>query len=76
MPSNQRQIIEQAKFANPGLGKAFEKQTEKQTGAIKSLDLSDKKDESKQIEIIFPKNLMNDSILNKLADITNFKYII
>ena len=27
MPSNQRQIIEQAKFAYSPLGKAFEKQT-------------------------------------------------
>ena len=30
LPSNQRQIIEQAKFAYSPLGKTFEKQTEKQ----------------------------------------------
>ena len=29
LPSNQRQIIERAKFAYSPLGKAFEKQTEK-----------------------------------------------
>ena len=29
LPSNQKQIIEQAKFAYSPLGKAFEKQTEK-----------------------------------------------
>ena len=29
LPSNQRQLIEQAKFAYSPLGKAFEKQTEK-----------------------------------------------
>ena len=28
LPSNRRQIIEQAKFANSSLGKALEKQTE------------------------------------------------
>ena len=37
MPFNQRQIIEQAKFAYSPLGKAFEKQTERQVDAIKSL---------------------------------------
>ena len=38
MSSYQRQIIEQAKFAYSPLGQAFEKQTEKEVGAIKSLD--------------------------------------
>ena len=36
LPSNQRQIIEQGKFAYSPLGKTFEKQTEKQIGALKS----------------------------------------
>ena len=49
VPSNQRQIIERAKFEYSPLGKAFEKQTEKQVGDLKSLDLSNKKDELKQI---------------------------
>ena len=43
MPSNQTQIIEQAKFAYPPLGKAFERQTEKQIDILKSY----KKDELK-----------------------------
>ena len=43
LSSNQRQIIEQARFAYTPLGKAFEKQTEKQVGALKSIDLSNKK---------------------------------
>ena len=43
MPFNQRKIIEQAKFAYSPLGKALKKQTEKQVGALKSLDLSNKK---------------------------------
>ena len=37
LPSNQRQIIEHAKFAYSPLDKALEKQTEKQVGTLKSL---------------------------------------
>ena len=55
LPSNWRQIVEQAKFTYSPLAKALEKQTEKQVGALRSLDLSNKKDELKQIEGIFPK---------------------
>ena len=43
LPSNQRQVIDQAKLAYSPLGKAFQKQTEKQVGALKSLGLSNKK---------------------------------
>ena len=50
LPSNQRQIIEQAKFAYSPLGKSFEKQREKQVGALKHLYFSVKKDQLKQIE--------------------------
>ena len=48
LPSNQQQIIEQAKFTYSPLGKAFEKQTKtiedqgkKQIDALKSLKSSD-----------------------------------
>ena len=44
LPSNQSQITEEAKFAYSPLGKAFERQTEKQIDALKSLDPSNKKD--------------------------------
>ena len=37
LPSNQRQIVEQAKFTYSPLGKALAKQTEKQVDALKSL---------------------------------------
>ena len=54
LPSNQQQIIEQAKFTYSPLGKAFEKQTKtiedqgkKQVGALENLKL---KKETKQIE--------------------------
>ena len=53
MPFNQREIIKQAELAYSSLGKAFEKQTEKQVDAIKSLDPSNK---LRQIEGIFPQN--------------------
>ena len=55
LPSGQSQIRQQAKFTYSPLGKSFEKQTEKQVDALKSLNLSNKTDELKQIEAIFPK---------------------
>ena len=49
LPCNQQQIIAQAKYTYPPLGKAFEKQTKtiedqgkKQINALKSLESSDK----------------------------------
>ena len=66
LPSNQKQIIEKAKFTYSPLGKAFEKQTEKQVNALKSLNISDKKNELKQIEDVFSQNLFNDLIRDKL----------
>ena len=66
------QTIEQGKFAYSPLGKAFEKQTEKQVGAIRSLDPSNK---LKRIESIFPQNLMNDLIPAKLKEIVEFQDI-
>ena len=58
-PSNQKQMIEQAKFTYSLLGKTFEKQIktiedqeEKQVKALEDLNL---KDQPKSIEGIFPK---------------------
>ena len=67
LPFNQRQIREQAKFAYSPLEKAFEKQTERQIDPKKSLDISNKKDESKQTESIFPQNLEKEIV--RLQDI-------
>ena len=55
LPSDQSRVIEEAKFMNPPLGKSIEKQTEKQIDALKFLNLSNKIDELKQTEIVFPK---------------------
>ena len=60
--SNQRQIIEQAKFTYSTLGRSLEKRLEKQASAIKSLNIFNKKDELKQTESTFPQNSMNDLI--------------
>ena len=53
--SNQRQIIEQAKFAYSSLGKAFEKQAEKQVGAFNSLDIYNKKINQNILRVISTK---------------------
>ena len=73
LPSNQRQIIEQAKFTYSPLGKAFERQTKtiedqrkKQVKALKDLDL---KEETKSIAEIFPKDYESDEMKNKLSKI-------
>ena len=57
------------------MGKSVEKQTEKQVGALKSLDLSNKDNELKQIQGIFPTNL-NDLIWVKLKKIVYLQEII
>ena len=46
-------IIEQAKFTYSSLGKALEKETEKQVDATKSLDFSNKIIELHQLKSIF-----------------------
>ena len=69
LPFSKRQIIEQAKITYSPLERSFEKQTEEQFAVVESLDLSDKKDELKQIEGIYPQNLMNDLIRATLKEI-------
>ena len=50
------QVIQQSKFTYFLLGKAFEKQAEKQVDALQSLNFSSKKGDLKQIENLLPKN--------------------
>ena len=66
LPTNQRQMKERAKFTYSPFGKALEKQAKKQVDTLNSLGPSNKRDELKQIECIFPKNLMNDLIIDKI----------
>ena len=76
LTSNEIKIIEQGEFGYSPLRRGFEKTAEKQIGFLKFLDLSNKKDELKQIEGIFQKNLINDLIRAKLKEIVNFQDII
>ena len=69
LPSGLSQRIQQAKFTYSSLGKAFKKQTGKQFEVLKSLNLPDKIDELKRTESIFPKNRLNDLIIDKLKEI-------
>ena len=50
LPSNEQQIIEQAKFTYPPLGKAFEKQ-------IKKLKIKENRRTNKISQTNFPKEL-------------------
>ena len=76
LPSNQRQIIEQVQLEDSSFGKAFKAQIEKQFRDFKPLDLSNKKYEAKQTEGIFPKNILNALIINKLKEIVTLQDII
>ena len=74
LPSNQQQIIQQAKFTYSPLGKAFEKQTKtiedqgkKQVVALESLKDSDKK--STPVKDFIPMENLNPEIINEIKRI-------
>ena len=74
LPSNQQQIIEQAKCTYSPLGKAFEKQTktiedqgEKQVDALESLKISDK--ELPLIKDFIPKESLDPEITDEIKRI-------
>ena len=69
MASNWIQIIEQAKFTYSTSWTDLETETEKQIDAWTFLSLSDKTVELKQIQSIFPHNIVNDLICNRLKEI-------
>ena len=80
LPSNQQQIIEQAKFTYSPLGKAFEKQTKtiedqgkKQVDALESLKTSDK--ELPPIKDFIPKENLNLEIINEIKRIEEEKKV-
>ena len=71
LPSNQKQITEQAKFTYYPLGKAFKKQTktikgqgERQVDALKPLESSDKQLPS--VKYFISKEKLNPEIMNEL----------
>ena len=79
LPSNQQQIIEQAKFTYSPLGKAFEKQTktiedqgEKQIKAIQDNNKQLANIQGVTIKNIFPENMLNDEAnreIDKISEI-------
>ena len=73
LPSNQQQIIEQARFTYSPLGKAFEKQTKtiedqgkQQVEALNTL----KSNNQLTIEEVIPKNTLNNDEVKKELDKT------
>ena len=74
LPSNRRQIIEQARFTNSPLGQLWKRKLK--VDALKSLNLSNKPNELGQIEGIFQKHLLNDQIIYKVKKIIQLQDII
>ena len=79
LPSNQRQIMEQTKFAYSPLDKAFEKQIKaienqgiKQVEALKVLK-PEGNQELESIEALFPKKMRVNETENKIDEIKNGK---
>ena len=79
MPSHQRLIIEQAKFAYSLSGKAFEKHTKtiqdqeiKKVEALKALK-PEENEELKSIEGLFLKNMRNNEIKNEIVEIRKWE---
>ena len=80
MPFNQRQIIEQAKFAYSPLGKTFEKQTkttedqvQKQVKALEVLKPEEKKEYIESIKGLFPKEMRTNEIINEIDEIKKWE---
>ena len=80
LPSNQRRIIEQAKFTNFPLGKPFEKQIKtiedqriKQVEALKALKSDENNENIQSIELIFPKDMKPNEIENEIYEIKKWE---
>ena len=80
MPSNQQQIIEQAKFTYSPLGKAFEKETktikdqgEKQIEAIQDNKKQLTNTQELTIKNIIPENILNDEVKKEMDKISRIE---
>ena len=80
LPSNQQQIIEQAKFTYSPLGKAFEKQTktikdqgEKQIEAIQDNKKQLANTQELTIKSINPENILNDEAKKEMDKISRIE---
>ena len=65
-------LIEAITFIRKSVGK---KNKKKQVYAFKSLNISDKPDELKQTESIFPQNQLNDLICDRLKKSVNYRMV-
>ena len=73
---NRIRIIEQVKFTNSLLGKAFEKQTKtteiqerKTVQALKALKSEENKQDKKWTDVIFPKEMRSNESKNEIDEI-------
>ena len=70
MPSNQGQIIEQAKFTYSPLGKAFEKQTkaivEKEKKQVEALEVLKPNNQKLSSIDVIPENTLSEEAKNEL----------
>ena len=58
------------------MGKVFKEQTKEQAKAIKDLNISDKINKLKQIENIFPQNLLNDLVTDQFKKVLSYKTVL
>ena len=58
------------------MGKVFKEQTKEQAKAIKDLNISDKINKLKQIENIFPQNLLNDLVTDHFKKVLSYKTVL
>ena len=58
------------------MGKVFKEQTKEQAKAIKDLNTSDKRNKLKQIENIFPQNLLNDLVSDQIKKVLSYKTVL
>ena len=75
LPSNQSQMIKQAKFTYSPLRKAPEKHSKKQIHVLKALNFSNEIDELKQIESVFPQNQLDGLLIYKLKKSSSYKTV-
>ena len=74
LPSNQQQIIEQAKFTYSPLGKAFEKQIKTiEDQGEKQLKVIQNNTKEVTIKNIIPENILNDEAKKEIDKITEIE---
>ena len=73
LPSNQQQIIEQAKFTYSTLGKAFEKQGKKQIDALENLELKAIKSASNNNKLAITQEIYEKILEERMGEILKMR---